>query len=60
MMTFVLLATGLSMAGINLSLPLAVETGHVTMQATANGLNGFMILCLSAAGLGVALAFKSK
>ena len=58
--TFVLLALGLGMASVNLSLPLVTETGYHTVQGAATGLNGFMIICLSATGLGFVLAFKSK
>jgi len=58
--TFVLLAVGLGMASVKLSLPLLTETGQYAAQGAANGMNGFMILCLSVAGLGFALAFKSK
>ena len=58
--TFVLLALGLGMASVNLSLPLVTDTGYYAAQGAANGLNGFMVSCLGVAGLGFALAFKSK
>ena len=58
--TFVLLAVGLGMASVNLSLPLVSDTGYYAAQGAATGMNSFMIMCLSVAGLGFALAFKSK
>ena len=58
--TFVLLALGLGMASVNLSLPLLGEAGQLTAQGAANGMNGFMIFCLSVTGLGLVLAFKTK
>ena len=58
--TFVLLALGLGMASVNLSLPLVSDAGYYAAQGAATGLNGFMIICLSVTGLGFVLAFKSK
>ena len=58
--TFVLLALGLGMASVNLSLPLLGEASQLTAQGAVNGMNGFMIFCLSVTGLGFVLAFKTK
>jgi hypothetical protein len=58
--TFVLLALGLGMASVNLSLPLVTDTSYHAAQGAASGLNGFMIMCLGVTGLGFVLAFKSK
>ncbi len=58
--TFVLLATGLGMASVNLSLPLVAEVGQTAAQGMVTGFNSFVVLCLSAAGLGFVLAFRSK
>lgn len=58
--TFVLLALGLGMASVNLSLPLLTATGQYAVPGAASGINGFMIICLSVTGLGFVLAFKSK
>lgn len=58
--TFILLALGLGMASVNLSLPLVSEAGQYAMQGVATGINSFMVLCLSVAGVGFVLAFKSK
>lgn len=56
--TFVLLATVLGMASVNLSLPLVVDTGQIATQGIVTGVNGFITLCLSVSGLGFVLAFK--
>ena len=56
--TFVLLAVGLGMASVNLSLPLVNETGYV-MQSSA-GLDGFMLICLSMVGIGLVMAYNAK
>ena len=58
--TFIVLATGLGMASTNLSLPLVSNVGQTVAQGAASGFNSFMFLCLSVAGLGFVLAFKSK
>ena len=58
--TFVVLATVLGMASVNLSLPLVPGAGLHALHGTASGFTSFMVLCLSVAGLGFVLAFKSK
>jgi len=59
--TFVLLATVLGMASVNLSLPLVSDTEQIAIpQDIVTGFNSFMVLCLSVTGLGFVLAFKSK
>ena len=57
-LTFVLLAVGLGMASVNLSLPLVTEAAYYSAQGASTGMNGFMILGLSA--LGFVLVLKTK
>ena len=58
--TFIVISTVLGMASVNLSLPLVNDAGQSAAQGVASGFNGFMISCLSIAGLGLVLAFKAK
>ena len=57
--TFVLLAVGLGMASVNLSLPLVSETGYYLTQGP-QGFDSFMVICFSIAGIGLVLAYNSK
>ncbi|MDH5447103.1 MAG: hypothetical protein OEY52_16260 [Gammaproteobacteria bacterium] len=58
--TFVLLAVGLGMASVNLSMPVVEQTGYYAAQGAVTGMNSFMMICISVAGFGLVMAFKSK
>ncbi len=58
--TFVVFATVLGMTGVNLSMSMITGFEQTAAQGMVAGFNSFIVLCLSVAGVGFILAFKSK